>query len=324
MSEQTPTSHEAEGPQLTGEATHRPVVGAVIVAAFAALLAIGLVDLPRDRAPLPAVARYAMDVALPKWGITEPVNEVVYGTRGFDTFGETFLLLAAVVSVIVLTRQKEARRGFIGEQFAGRLEQAQSDPPSGGGLVEARQAERKEVIAPSGPLTPDRELLGTPAPEQAQGMSVVARTATRVVAPLLAIAGIYLVAWGYSPGGGFPAGAVILGVVLLIYATYGYRKVARVVDPKVFEPLELGGALLIIGVELLGLILKGSFSANWLPLAQTQTIPSGGILQLFSGGEFIEVATGLVLVVFALLGMRHDWAPDAQEEEPASGSRAPR
>ena len=49
--------------------------------------------------PLPAVARYAMDVALPRWGLTEPVNEVVYGTRGFDTFGETFLLLAAVVSV---------------------------------------------------------------------------------------------------------------------------------------------------------------------------------------------------------------------------------
>ena len=48
--------------------------------------------------PCPAIARYALEIALPQWHITEPVNEVVYGTRGFDTFGETFLLLAAVVS----------------------------------------------------------------------------------------------------------------------------------------------------------------------------------------------------------------------------------
>jgi multicomponent Na+:H+ antiporter subunit B len=47
-----------------------------------------------------------------------------------------------------------------------------------------------------------------------------------------------------------------------------------------------------------------------MPLAEQQTIPSGGILQVFSGGEFIEVGTGLVLVIFALLAMRHDWAAD--------------
>jgi multicomponent Na+:H+ antiporter subunit B len=301
------------------EPRHRPILGLLLVGVFAGLLVVGLVHLPRDKAPLPAVARYAMEIALPKWGITEPVNEVVYGTRGFDTFGETFLLLAAVVSVIVLTREKEPRRGFVGEEAAGKKEQAEADPESGGGDAEARQAEMREVAAPEGPLTPDRELLGTPAPERAQGMTVVARTATRVVSPILAIAGVYLVAWGYSPGGGFPAGAVILGVILLVYATFGYRMIARVVDPKVFEPLEMAGAMIIIGVELFGLILKGSFSANWIPLAESQTIPSGGILQVFSGGEFIEVGTGLVLVIFALLGMRHDWAPDNDQEEQPSG-----
>jgi multicomponent Na+:H+ antiporter subunit B len=296
------------------EPTHRPVVGALIVALMALVLVIAFVHLPREGAPLPAVARYAMEVALPKWGITEPVNEVVYGTRGFDTFGETFLLLGAVVSVIVITREREPRHGFIGEEVAGRQEQLETDPPSGGGDVAARQAEEREVNSPKGPLTPDNELLGTPAPERAQGMSVVARTAARLVAPMLAMIGIYLVAWGYSPGGGFPAGAVMLGVILLVYATFGYQKIRRVVNPKIFEPIELAGALLIIGVELLGLLIKGSFSANWLPLTETQTIPSGGILQLFSGGEFIEVGTGLVLVVFALLAMRHDWTPDEEED----------
>lgn len=307
-------------PHVEAEPTHRPVIGALIVALMAGVLAVAFVHLPREGAPLPAVARYAMEVAVPKWGITEPVNEVVYGTRGFDTFGETFLLLAAVVSVIVIAREREPRHGFIGEEVAGRQEQLETDPSSGGGDAEARAAEEREVNAPKGPLTPDKERLGTPAPELAQGMSVVARTSARLVAPMLAIIGLYLVAWGYSPGGGFPAGAVMLGVILLIYATFGYRKIRRVVNPKVFEPLELAGALVIIAVELLGLFIRGSFSANWLPLAETQTIPSGGILQLFSGGEFIEVGTGLVLVVFALLAMRHDWTPD-EDEQNQRGSR---
>jgi multicomponent Na+:H+ antiporter subunit B len=57
-------------------------------------------------------------------------------------------------------------------------------------------------------------------------------------------------------------------------------------------------------------VRHGSFSANWLPLAEQETIRSGGTLQVFSGAELIEVATGLTIAIFALLGMRHEWAPE--------------
>jgi multicomponent Na+:H+ antiporter subunit B len=305
------------------EPTHRPVVALIVVGGMAAVLALAFVHLPRESAPLPAVARYALDVALPKWKTTEPVNEVVYGTRGFDTFGETFLLLAAVVCVTVLARRKEPRRGFIGEHAAGEREQAEDDPASGGGDPQARQAERDET-ADNQPVqgietieerpTPDWQPLGGYAPARAQAMTVIVRVAARLASPLLAVAGVYLAAWGYSPGGGFPAGAVLAGVVLLVYAAFGYKKVSRVVRPGVLETLELAGAMAIIACETLGLILKGSFSANWLPLAPAQTIRSGGILQVFSGSELIEVGTGLVLVIFSILGMAHDWTPDDQDD----------
>jgi multicomponent Na+:H+ antiporter subunit B len=290
----------------------------------AALLALALVDIPREHAPLPAVARHAMKLALPTWKITEPVNEVVYGTRGFDTFGETFLLLAAVVSVVVLTRRREPRSGFIGEQLEGMKEQREIDPAvvadseeRTARIAETREQTSHEELPPAGdqpPATPDAEPVGTPAPEVATGMTVVIRVAARVASPILAIAGLYLVAWGYSPGGGFPAGAVLLGVILLLYAAYGYRRISRVVRPSLFEVIEIAGALGIIVVELLGLVLKGSFSANWVPLAPEQTIRSGGILQLFSGSELIEVGTGLTIVILAILTMRHDWSPDKDDE----------
>lgn len=309
------------------EPTHRALAGALIAAGMLAALAVAVMAIPREHAPLPAIARYALTIALPKWKLSEPVNEVVYGTRGFDTFGETFLLLAAVVSVIVLTRPREPRRGYFGEERAGAREQAKTDPAGPAGDAreqQARIAEHREQEEDSGevfqtPGTPDNTPLGTPAPETAEAMSVVTRTAIRVALPILAVAGLYVVAWGFSPGGGFPAGAVVLGVALLAYAGFGRRRIAKVVRPELIEVIELAGAAAVIVIELLGLLLKGSFTANWLPLAPVQTIRSGGIAQLFSVTELVEVATGLIIVIFAFIGMRHDWSPDEPEEAEGRG-----
>ncbi|GAA5195869.1 hypothetical protein GCM10023322_63530 [Rugosimonospora acidiphila] len=294
------------------EPRHRLVRGLVLSGGVAAALIAAVLSLPRGNNPLPGIARRAMTVALPDWHTTEPVSEVVYGTRGFDTFGETFLLLAAVVGVGLITRAREPRRGFIGEQLAGRREQRRTDPAQVQGSTDQRQAEQAEA-GESGrgrrPASPDNEPLGAPGLENAEAMTVVVRAAVRTVAPLLTMAGLYLVAWGYTPGGGFPGGAVALGVVMLTYVSLGYRRVEPWLRPGVIEPIELGGALAIVLIGALGLALSGSFSANFLPLAPAATIRSGGVMQAFSVVELVEVATGLVLAVFGLLGMGHDWEP---------------
>src|SRR5436853_7310301 len=105
-----------------------------------------MVTLPRDGAPLPGVARYALQIALPKWHTTEPVNEIVYGTRGFDTFGETFVLIASVMAVVTLARPREPRGEYVGEAAAGMREQAEDDPGGDekGQQGQARQAEAEE------------------------------------------------------------------------------------------------------------------------------------------------------------------------------------
>jgi multicomponent Na+:H+ antiporter subunit B len=300
------------------EAVRHPILAGMLASGMVASLVVALIGVPRERTHLPAIAREAMEVALPGWHVAEPVNEVVYGTRGFDTFGETFLLLAAVVSVTTLTRRREPRDGGgQGEAEAGQREQDEIDPPGSAddqGEAEARVAEHDEEpehASTGGTTYPDEERLGSRAPERADAMSVVTRTAARTAAPVLAVAGVYLAAEGYSPGGGFPAGAVLLGVVLMLWAGFGHERLGRAVQQGPLEVLELGGALTIIVIELLGLVLKGSVSANWLPLASSPTtITSGGVLQAFSGSELIEVSTGLTLAVFALLAMRHDWTPD--------------
>ncbi|HET9172357.1 MAG TPA: MnhB domain-containing protein [Actinospica sp.] len=292
------------------EPRHRPWLGLLLTLGTAVALGAAYLSAPREHAPLPSAATYALVTALPDWKLLEPVNEVVYGSRGFDTFGETFLLLAAVVSIIVLTRPREPRRGYFGEHAAGEREQREIDPnaPADAEEEQARAAdERERRDRGSQPRDPDREPLGASGPERAESLTVVARTAIRLAAPILAVTGLYLVAWGYSPGGGFPGGAVLLGVLLLVYAGFGRRRIARVARPGVLETAELAGALLILGTEVLGLLLVGSVSGNWLPLAEPGTILSGGVAQLFSIGELIEVGTGLSIAVLGLLSVGRDW-----------------
>jgi multicomponent Na+:H+ antiporter subunit B len=309
---------EKTPPVRDREPRHRPLVGLLLTAGVAVVLGAGLLAAPREHAILPAVARYAMTTSLPDWKLLEPVNEVVYGSRGFDTFGETFLLLAAVVSVIMLTRPREARDGYFGEETAGEREQREIDPDERPDAEEreSRAADDREQRDTSTARIedPDQEPLGVHTPERAESLTVVTRTAVRLATPVLAVTGLYLVAWGYSPGGGFPGGAVVLGILLLVYAAFGRRKIARFVRPSVLESVEIGGAVLIVLTELLGLLLEGSFSANWLPLTAPGTIRSGGVVQLFSLGELIEVGTGLSIVVFALLGVRRDWADERQDD----------
>jgi len=309
---------------VDGRAAHRPGVALALVATLAVPIGLAAWRLPRESTPLPGAAREAMAVALPRWHITEVVNEVVYGTRGFDTFGETFLLLAAVVSVLAVTRGREHRAEHEGEEREGERERNEFDPlvdplPA---ELQARRAERRELDVAASPSTPDRARIGRRGVESAAAMTVVSRTAIRIAMPPLGVAGMYLMLWGYSPGGGFPAGAVLLGLALLAYAGFGYRRVHRVVDPSLLELLELAGAGAIIVTEVLGLVLRGQVGANFLPLSQVATIRSGGILQVFSGSELIEVGTGLTLAIFAFLAMGHDWARDADRDgadEPPEG-----
>lgn len=295
---------------------HRPPLAALCALGTGAVVLIGVTGLPRSSRPLPVIAEHAMQIALPRWGTTEVVSEVVYGSRGWDTFGETFLLLAAVIAASLLARGREPRAEYVGEAAAGRVEQRQADPdePSDSAEAAARRAEREEQEDAPAPEHADDAHLGVVAPERAVAMTVIVRVGARTVAPVLCVAAVYLAAWGYTPGGGFPAGAALTGVAVLLYAALGHRAVGRFIRPSVLEPIELAGAAAIIVTGLLGLIRRGSFLDNWLPLAPQQTIRAGGTLQLFSGAELVEVATGLTIAIFALLGMRHDWTPDEADE----------
>ncbi len=290
----------------------RKLVAAVLVTGTAACLAVAFLDLPREGADLPAIARDAIAQTRPEWHHTEVVSVVVYGTRAFDTFGETFLLLAAVVGVIVVCRGRERRRVFLQEERLGRREQAETWRMAGRSARRRHpQAEHAEDVEQGEADEEEGTLgIGAGAPVSEQAMTVVVRTGARIVLPLLTVAGAFLLLSPWAPGGGFPAGGVLTGVVLLTYGAFGYRAVSRVVRPGPLEAVEMAGAGAIILLGVVGLVLEGSFFANWLPLGVPKTVHAGGILQVFSTSELLEVGSGLLIVIFSLLAMEREWTED--------------
>ena len=300
-------------------APRRRVVAAVLVAGTAVCLGVAFLDLPREGADLPGIARDAMIQALPEWHHTEVVSTIVYGTRGFDTLGETFLLLAAVVGVVVVCRGPEHRRVFLQEERLGRREQAEARGSGGGRSRTTRhpQTEHAEEVEQGRAGEDDRgQGIGARGPVSEAAMTVVVRTGARIVLPLLTVAGAFLLLSPWAPGGGFPAGAVLSGVVLLTYAAFGYRAVRPLVRPGLLEAVEMVGAAAIILLGVGGLVFEGSFLANWLGLGTPETVHAGGILQVFSASEVLEVCTGLLIVVFSLLAMEREWI----EEDAGDGA----
>lgn len=318
MNDEVTTDQERRsGPLKVG--TDELAHGARLRGGLAALVGIVLATayLATDQHDLPPIARRAPAMAIPDWHTTEPVNAIVYGTRAFDTVGETFVLVAAVVSVTTLARRRRPRPDAAAEDLIATRERSRQ-PADHQGDPTARRAEQAEE---SGSEELNEPTGRRPALDPEAGMGDVVRVATRVLLPILFVAGVLIYAWGYSPGGGFPAGTVVAGVALLVYASHGLNGLRRFGSTSLLETIEIVASSAVLMLAAAGLIFAGSVTANVLPLGRVHTIVGGGNIQLLSGIELVEVAAGLLLVILAILGMHHDWTDEIGTHDDGTDGR---
>jgi multicomponent Na+:H+ antiporter subunit B len=94
-----------------------------------------------------------------------------------------------------------------------------------------------------------------------QRASLVVRTGSRILFPLILLFGAYIFVHGHlTPGGGFQGGAVIASAFLLQYLAYrSYR-----IDRQKFSMLESISGSVFVVVGLLGLAIGGYFLSNFL------------------------------------------------------------
>ncbi|MBU7015632.1 MAG: cation:proton antiporter [Theionarchaea archaeon] len=94
-------------------------------------------------------------------------------------------------------------------------------------------------------------------------MSIICRTTTGFLAPMMLVFGIYIILAGHlSPGGGFQGGVILGSVVLLLLIAFGTRE-GRFSENVASFMEDISGLLLII-VGILGYVVGNALFSNFL------------------------------------------------------------
>jgi multicomponent Na+:H+ antiporter subunit B len=136
----------------------------------------------------------------------------------------------------------------------------------------------------------------------AERTSDALRVSGFVLMPATLLLGLYIITHGHlSPGGGFQGGVVVVAGVLLIYLAGEPLRLRR---GKPIERLELveglsAAAFVLVGVA--GLVLGAALFDNFLPLGPVGGLLSGGQIPVINLMVGIEIAAGLMLIVYEFL-----------------------
>jgi multicomponent Na+:H+ antiporter subunit B len=161
------------------------------------------------------------------------------------------------------------------------------------GVAILLRAQRDEAEEPPDEDADDRRAPGTSNAVRVLGLALLG--------PIV-LYGIYVVAHGHlSPGGGFQGGVVLATGALLVFLSGEYVTLRRVGPEVLLDLAESAGAGGYVAVGLLGLATGAAFLANVLPLGQPGTLLSSGMIPLINLAVGLEVAGGLVLLLYEFL-----------------------
>ena len=133
-----------------------------------------------------------------------------------------------------------------------------------------------------------------------QGMSLIVKNITRLVAGFIALYGAYTVLYGHvTPGGGFGGGVVLAAGLVLVVLAFGVPVERSVLSDSATKVGDSLGALLFLAVAFLGYGM-GSFFGNLLPSGETGGLVSAGTIPISNIAIGIKVGAGLVGLFVAL------------------------
>lgn len=137
------------------------------------------------------------------------------------------------------------------------------------------------------------------------GMTLIVKTVSRLLFPFLMLFGIYIILHGHlTPGGGFPGGVIIATSIALLLLAFGFETAQKGMGVIHAEASESFGALILVGLGLIGVLLGVNFFSELLPLGTLGNLFSGGNLPILNIGVGIKVGAGLVTILYAMLGLR--------------------
>ena len=91
-------------------------------------------------------------------------------------------------------------------------------------------------------------------------LDLILRVGTKLILPFMLLFALYVQFHGdYGPGGGFQAGVIAGGMVILIAITFGMSTAKRVAPQALVERMVPLGVLIFAGTGVVGLLLGKNF-----------------------------------------------------------------
>ncbi|KYK36121.1 MAG: hypothetical protein HXS46_16385 [Theionarchaea archaeon] len=127
------------------------------------------------------------------------------------------------------------------------------------------------------------------------GMSIIVKTATRFLAPIMLLFGVYIILTGHvSPGGGFQGGVILGSVLLLFFIAFGMRE-GRFTE-NLASLIEDVSALLLVMVGLVGILVGKEFLSNFLVGSALDT--GAGTIPLVNTLIGLKVGTAFIVLFY--------------------------
>ena len=215
--------------------------------------------------------------------LTEAKNvcfSVVFNFRGYDTMGESFILIAALAGALCILRNSKTRAEEIAEQSKSK-EQRIAEAAAAAAEEERREAEAEAKRT------------------QKRALSIIVRFTANLFLPLACTFGGYVVLHGdSSPGGGFQGGVLIASAVLLVFLAYGGKSLGKVFKYDFLHQTETIAEVIYIAIGLIGVLVGLNFAVNFVV---EQLHFETAIVMNDAVGYHVMAGVGCLLIM--LLGM---------------------
>lgn len=134
-------------------------------------------------------------------------------------------------------------------------------------------------------------------------LDVVLRVIAKLLLPFVIVFGFYVHFHAeYSPGGGFQAGVVVAGGVILYALIFGLGPAIRIVPVRAVELIVSAGAFIFLAVGVVTMLFGGNYLDYYaLPIADPIISQQVGIV-LVEVGVLAAVAGAALAIFYAFAG----------------------
>jgi multicomponent Na+:H+ antiporter subunit B len=130
-------------------------------------------------------------------------------------------------------------------------------------------------------------------------LDVVLRVGVKLIIPFMLLFGLYVQLHGdYGPGGGFQAGVIVAGAVIVYALIFGLEEAQRIAPRRLVEFMVPLGVLIYAMTGVLGLINGQNFLDYSVLAVDAPAGRERGIL-LVEAGVLVTVASTMVALFYA-------------------------